>query len=399
MTGAIPTPSSPAIEAKLDPSLAEYRADYPILAETTYMNSNSMGAMPGAARQAIGAYFDAWQQQGVEAWGPWQEFIDETADTVARLMGGVPGRTTLNQNVAFFQAQVASALDLSGPKNKVVSEALMFPNVLYVWEGFCRAAGAELCLVPSDDGIDIPTERILDAIDDRTAMVTLSHAVYVSGALLDIEAICRRAHEVGARVMVDVYQTLGTVPFDVQAWGADIVVGGSHKWLCGGPGTCFMYVRPDVAPELAPAITGWMAHRDPFAFAPAPIELSDGPWRFMGGTPSVPAYYVAREAYRNLEAITIPRIRAHNLALSQTVIARADEAGLTVHSPRDDAARTGFVAVDFPGSEAASATLIAEHYKHDWRPGCGLRIGPHFYSTEAEVHRFMDRVVALAGAR
>ena len=382
---------------KLDPDLAKYREDYPILGQTTYMNSNSMGAMPRGARQAMQAYFDTWQQQGVEAWGPWTDFINETADTVAALLGGVPGRTTLNQNVAFFQAQVASALDLRGRKNKVVSEALMFPNVLYVWDGFCRRAGAELHLVGSDDGIDVPTERILDAIDERTAVVTISHAVYVSGALLDVPAIVARAHEVGALVMVDVYQTLGSVPFDVKAWGADIVVGGSHKWLCGGPGTCFMYVRPEVAPDLRPDITGWMAHRDPFEFAPPPMEHSEGPWRYMGGTPSVPAYYVAREAYRNFTEIGIPRIRAHNLALSQIVIDRADAAGLTVHSPREAAHRTGFVAVDFEGSEAASQQLIAEHYKHDWRPGCGLRIGPHFYSTEDEVHRFMDRVVALAG--
>lgn len=385
------------VQPKLDPDLARYREDYPILGQTTYMNSNSMGAMPRGARQAIEAYFDTWQQQGVEAWGPWTDFINETADTVAALFGGVPGRTTLNQNVAFFQAQVASALDLRGRKNKVVSEALMFPNVLYVWDGFCRRAKAELHLVGSDDGIDVPTERILDAIDDRTAMVTISHAVYVSGALLDVPAIVARAHEVGALVMVDVYQTLGSVPFDVKAWGADIVVGGSHKWLCGGPGTCFMYVRPEVAPDLRPDITGWMAHRDPFEFAPPPMEHAEGPWRYMGGTPSVPAYYVAREAYRNLTEIGIRRIRAHNLALAQIVIERADAAGLTVHSPREAAHRTGFVAVDFEGSEAASQQLIAEHYKHDWRPGCGLRIGPHFYSTEDEVHRFMDRVVVLAG--
>jgi len=361
------------------------------------MNSNSMGAMPRRAREAMGEYFDTWQREGVEAWGPWTDFINDTADTVARLFGGVPGATTLNQNVAFFQAQVASALDLSGPKNKIVSESLMFPNVLYVWDAFCRKAGAPLHLVPSDDGIDIPTERILDAIDETTALVTISHAVYVSGALLDVKAICRRAHEVGARVMVDVYQTHGAVPFDVKEWEADIVVGGSHKWLCGGPGTCFMYVRPEMGAALEPSITGWMAHRDPFAFEPAPIALADGPWRYMGGTPSVPAYYVAREAYRNLEAATIPKIRAHNLALSEMIISRAQDAGLTVHSPLAAEQRTGFVAVDFPNSEAASKTLIEEQFKHDWRPGCGLRIGPHFYSTEAEVHRFMDRVVALAG--
>lgn len=385
------------VQPKLDPTLSQYRKDYPILAETTYLNSNSMGAMPKRARVAIGAYFDLWQQQGVEAWAPWTQFINETADTIARLLGGLPGRTTLNQNVAFFQAQVASALPLSAGRDKVVSEALMFPNVLYVWESFCRRHGAELCLVPSEDGMNVPTERILEAIDERTAIVTLSHAVYVSGALLDIEAICRRAHEVGALVMVDVYQTLGSVPIDVQAWGADIVVGGSHKWLCGGPGTCFMYVRPEIAPMLQPAITGWMAHRDPFAFEPAPIDLCAGAWRFMGGTPSIPAYYVAAEAYRNIEEIGIHRIRAHNLALSQMIIDRALASGLQVHSPLDGADRTGFVAVQFPDSKAASQQLIAEHYKHDWRPGCGLRLGPHFYSTEQEVHRFMDRMIALAG--
>ena len=381
----------------LHPELARYREHYPILAHTTYMNSNSMGAMPGTARAAIDAYFDTWQQQGVEAWGPWHTFVDETADAAAQLMGGPPGHTTLNQNVAFFQAQVASALALDGAKRKVVSEALMFPNVLYVWDEFCRRSGGTLHLVPSDDGIDVPTARILEAIDTSTAIVTLSHAVYVSGALLDVRAICQRAHEVGALVMVDVYQTLGTVPIDVQQWGADIVVGGSHKWLCGGPGTAFMYVRPEVAADLRPRITGWMAHREPFAFAAPPIELADGPWRYMGGTPSIPAYYVAREAYRNLQAITIPKIREHNLALCEIVIARAQAAGLTVHSPLSAEARTGFVAVDFPGSEAASRTLIAEHFKHDWRPRCGLRIGPHFYNTEDEVHRFMDRVAQLAG--
>jgi kynureninase len=237
---------------------------------------------------------------------------------------------------------------------------------------------------------------MLEAIDERTAIVTLSHAVYVSGALQDVAAITRRAHEVGALVMVDVYQTAGTVPIDVEQWGADIIVGGSHKWLCGGPGTCFMWVRPGVRERLRPRITGWMAHEEPFAFAPAPIAYAQGPWHFMSGTPSVPAYYVARHGMAQLLAIGVERIRAHNLALAQIVIDRAQEAGLIVNSPLQPQARTGFVAVDFPGSKTASERLIAERYKHDWRPNCGLRIGPHFYNTEAEVQRMMDRVVELA---
>jgi kynureninase len=381
--------------ALLPPHLS-HREDYPILASSVYMNSNSMGAMPRAAREGLGEYLDAWERDGVEAWERWPGVIDETADGIARFFGGAPGHTALNQNVAFFQASIASTLDFSGARSKVVTEALMFPNVIYVWERFA-SLGARLHLVPSDDGMNVPTERILDAIDEETAIVSISHAVYVSGALLDVTAICRRAHEVGARVIVDVYQTLGVVPFDVNEWDADFVVGGSHKWLCGGPGTAFLYASPAVLPTLHPRTTGWFAHAAPFAFEPAPIRYAEGAWRLMGGTPSVPAYYVARAAQQNLHAVGIPAIRAHNLALSRIVIERAQAAGLTVHSPLEDDARTGFVAVDFPGSREVSRRLVEERYKHDWRPGCGLRIGPHFYNTDAEVHRFMDRVVELAG--
>ncbi|MCH9684890.1 MAG: aminotransferase class V-fold PLP-dependent enzyme [Deltaproteobacteria bacterium] len=382
----------------INPKLATYREQYPILADSVYMNSNSMGAMSRSAREATTAYLDTWQDEGVEAWNRWLDVVADTADSVAKLMGGKPGHTGLNQNVAYFQAAVASSIDWSGPRNKVVTESLMFPNVIYVWERF-RSLGADLCLVPSDDGMNVPTERILDAIDEQTAVVSISHAIYVSGALLDVEAICRRAHEVGAKVIVDVYQTLGTVPFDVQQWNADFVVGGSHKWLCGGPGTAFLYVHPETLPTFEPRTTGWMAHAEPFAFEPAPIRYGTDARRLLGGTPSIPAYYIAQAAYRPLHEIGIENIRSHNLALSRIVVDRAQQAGLTVHSPLEEHRRTGFVAVDFPGSEAVSKQLIEERYKHDWRPGCGLRIGPHFYNTEDEVQRFMDRLIALAPGR
>jgi kynureninase len=385
-----------SIRPALDPTLQRYRDDYPILATSVYMNSNSMGAMCRGAREAAAAYLDAWETEGVEAWHGWTDVVNDTADTAARFFGGAPGHTTMGQNVATFQAAIASAIDFSGPRKKVVIESLMFPNVIYVWERF-RQLGAELHLVPSDDGMTVPHERMLEAIDERTAIVSFSHAIYVSGALLDVQGICARAREVGALSMVDVYQTAGAVPIDVQAWGADLLVGGSHKWLCGGPGAAFMYVRPGLETRLAPRTVGWMAHADPFAFEPAPIRLADGPWRFMSGTPSVAAYYVARQAYQNLLEIGVPRIRAHNLALCRILIERAQAAGLTVHSPLDDDARTGWVAIDFPGSQAASKQLIEERFKHDWRPGCGLRLGPHFYNTEDEAHRTMDRVIELAG--
>lgn len=382
-------------QPKIDPALARYREDYPILATSTYMNSNSMGAMPRSAREALTRYADLWEAQGVEAWHPWTEFVTEVGDTVAKFFGGSPGYTTLNQNVAFFQASIASCFDWSKPRNKVVIESLMFPNVIYVWDRY-RDLGANLHLVPSDDGMTVPTERMLEAIDETTAIVSISHAIYVSGALHDIKAICERAHEVGALVMLDVYQTAGVLPFDVMELGVDLVVGGSHKWLCGGPGTAFLWTRPGLEDQLKPRLTGWMGHADPFAFEAAPIRYAKGPWHFMGGTPSIPAYYVAHAAYQNLLEVGIERIRAHNLGLSQIIIDRALAAGLQVHSPLQAEHRTGFVAVEFGNSEQVSAQLIEERYKHDWRPGCGLRLGPHFYNTEEEVHRMMDRIVALA---
>jgi len=381
-------------EPRIDPTLSSYREEYPILASSTYMNSNSMGAMHRGSADALREFTELWAREGVEAWDHWPKLIDETADMVARFFNGGTGNTTLGENVATFQARIASALDYA-QRPKVVIEELMFPNVVYVWERFARL-GVELELVPSDDGMSITTERMLEAIDERTSLVSISHAVYVSGALFDVAAICERAHEVGALVMLDVYQTAGVLPIDVEALGVDILVGGSHKWLCSGPGTCFLWVRPELRERLSPMTVGWMAHADPFAMKPAPIELADNPWRFVSGTPSVPAYYVARNAYRNLLEVGVERIRSHNLALCRIIIDRAQAAGLTIHSPIEDQRRTGFVAVDFEGSEAASKALIEERYKLDWRPGCGLRIGPHFYNTEAEVERTISRVIELA---
>ena len=386
------TPIHPAI----DPALARYREDYPILAHTTYMNSNSMGAMPRSVGPALQRYAEDWARDGVEVWPKWFEILEATADSAARFLGAPAGQTILNQNVAYFQAAVASSLSFPKDRNKVVVEALQFPNVLYVWDRY-RELGADLTLVPSDDGMTVPLDRMLAAIDERTAIVPLSHGIYVSGALQDVKAITRRAHEVGALVMVDVYQTAGCVPIDVLDWDVDIAVGGSHKWLCGGPGTAFMWMKPELRERLQPRITGWMGHDAPFSFEPAPIRFAKGHRHFLAGTPSMPAYYAALAAYENLHAIGLPRIRAHNLALSQILIDRAQQAGLTLHSPVADDQRTGFVAVDFATSEAACHQLIAENFKLDWRPGCGLRLGPHFYNTEDEVHRLMDRIVALAG--
>lgn len=375
--------------------LEQYRSLFPILERTTYLNSNSMGAMPAAAEGALREYASQWAAEGGEAWNRWLPMVGEVADLAGRFFGAGPGEVILNQNVSFFQACIASCLDFTPRRNKVVLASLDFPTVLYVWQGFTKY-GARIEMIASDDGIDIPTQRILDAIDEHTAIVPISHSYYVSSALVDIAAIVEKAHRIGALVAVDAYQTLGVLPIDVKQWDIDFLVGGSHKWLCGGPGTCFMYVRPELRRRLEPRTTGWFAHAEPFRFEPPPIRYADGVWRYMGGTPSMPAYFVAREAYRILLDVGIERIAARNRMLTQRAIDGALKAGLLVHTPLEIGRRAGFVAIDFPGADRAVNTLIDEGYKLDYRPNCGLRIGPHFYNTTEEIDRFLARATELA---
>jgi len=376
--------------------LSDYRRLFPILDRTNYLNSNSMGAMPAAVGDALQEYAREWATDGVDAWDHWMPMMSEVADLAGRFFNAEPGSVMLNQNVSYFEASIASCMDFTPKRNKVVLAGLEFPTVLYVWERF-RKYGAELEIVGSDDGIDIPLERILDAIDERTVIVPISHSYYVSSALVDIAAIVRKAHSVGAMVMADIYQTAGVMPIDVQAWDVDFAVGGSHKWLCGGPGTCFLYVQPKIRERFEPRVTGWFGHAAPFAFEPPPIRYGEGAWRFMGGTPAIPAYFGARAAYRILLEVGVERIREQNRLLTGRLIAAATDAGLNVHTPVEPARRAGFVAVDFPGADRALKTLVSERYKLDYRPNCGLRIGPHFYNTPEEIDRFVTRARQLAG--
>lgn len=376
--------------------LTDYRRLFPILERTTYLNSNSMGAMPAAAEAALCEYARQWATEGVEAWEQWLPMMNEVADRVGRFFNAEPGTVMLNQNVSYFEACVASCMEFTPKRNRVVLAGLEFPTVLYVWERF-RKYGAELTVVPSDDGLDIPTQRILDAIDERTVIVPISHSYYISSALVDLAAICRKAHSVGAFVLADLYQTAGVMPIDVREWNVDFAVGGSHKWLCGGPGTCYLYVRPDLHARFEPRVTGWFGHAAPFAFEPPPIRYADGAWRFMGGTPAIPAYFTANAAYKILEEVGIERIWAHNRMLTTRLIESAMAAGLSVHTPIEPQRRAGFVAIDFPGADQALRTLVAEGYKLDYRPNCGLRVGPHFYNTTDEIDRFVARVQKLAG--
>ena len=252
------------------PPLAAWRAEFPILGNTTYLISNSLGAMPRGAADALGRYTKAWAERGVRAWEEgWWEMPVAVGDRVAGLIGAPKGSVTMHQNVTLAEAVVLSCFEPGARRDKVVFEDGNFHSVQYLY-----AAQPGLVVTP------VPVERLVDAIDERTLLVPVSHVLYKNAYVQDVPAIVEKAHRVGARVVLDVYHAAGVLPLDVTALGVDFAVGGCLKWLCGGPGNAFLYVRPDLA-HLAPRLTGWMGHAAPFAFEPPPIRRAEGPFRFL----------------------------------------------------------------------------------------------------------------------
>jgi kynureninase len=371
-----------------------HRDQFPILENATYLVSHSMGAAPLGAKTALAAYWDDWAADGPEAWDRWLPTIGTIADGIGRLIGAAPGSVFLGSNVSIFQATLATSLDFSGERNEVVYEALQFPSLTYVWREWERF-GAKVRIVPSDDGRTIPTERIIAAITERTAIATLSHAYYVSGAVADIRAIQAHCRSVGALLCVDAYQTTGVYPYDVTEWDLDIVTGGSHKWLLGGSGCGWLYVKPSLMERLRPAVTGWMAHAAPFAFEDAPMRYAPTMYRFGTGTPTIPGYLVAKPGHELIASVGIPRIREHNVRLTTKIAGMAHERKLHVNTPLEPSARTGWIGIDFDGADRVCKAMIAERIFLDYRPGCGLRVSAHFYTADEEIDRFfaaLDRL-------
>ena len=373
---------------------ALHRDQFPILATATYLVSHSMGAAPLEAKAALEAYWNEWAADGPEAWERWLPRIGEIADGIGALIGAQPGSVFLGPNVSVLQAALATCFDFTQARNEVVYEALQFPSLTYVWRAWERY-GARAHIVSSDDGRTIPTERIIAAITEKTAIAVLSHAYYVSGAIADVRAIQAHCRNVGAILCVDAYQTTGVYPYDVQAWDLDIVTGGSHKWLCGGPGCGWIYARPALREQLRPAVTGWMAHAQPFNFEDAPIRYADSMYRFGHGTPTIPGYVVARSGHRMIADIGVARIREHNVRLTTTIAQMALERGLRVNTPLEPAQRTGWIGIDFDDAARVCRELIARRVFLDYRPGCGLRVSPHFYTSDDEIANFFRELDAL----
>jgi kynureninase len=380
-----------------DPLATRWRPEFPIVDTCTYLVSHSLGAMPRSAVDSVQAFAESWMTRGVRAWSEgWWEMGRTVGDMLAPIVGAPPGAISMHQNASVAQAIIGSCFRYDGRRRKIVMSSLEFPTNIYVFEGF-RRYGAEIVVVESGDAIRQGVEQLLDAIDDATLLVPLSLVLFRSSYIQDAKAVIEKAHRVGARVILDIYQAAGVIPIDLAALGADFAVGGSVKWLCGGPGAGYLYVRPDLAPTLEPAFVGWAAHADPFAFEAAAIRYADAPERFQSGTPNVPALYAARAGYQIVAAIGVAAIREKSLRLTRRLIERAAAAGYRINTPLADAERAGAVIVDVPDGYAVTQELIRRQVIVDYRPGAGIRLSPHFYNTDADVDHAMDVLGDIVG--
>ena len=363
--------------------LVDYRSEFPILEHTTYLINHSLAAMPAKAEERLAEYARMWKERGIRSWGEgWWTMPMTVGDQVGRIIGAGPGTTVMHQNVAVAEAVVLSSFFPIEPgRNRVVYERGNFPSVRYLYQA---QPGLEVVVCEDDGGI-------VDAIDERTLLVPISHVLFKTGEIQEIEPIVRRAHEVGAHVILDCYQSAGIVPFDVTALNVDFAVGGSVKWLCGGPGNGWLYVRPDLAELLQPTFTGWQAHERPFGFEEE-MEYAPGAARFLTGTPNVPAHYAATAGYDLIEEVGVERIRENSLRQTQLLIDLADAAGFEIRSPRSPERRGGTVTIHVPEFPAVHRELTEREILCDFRPDAGIRLGPHYYNTDDELRFTVSQI-------
>ncbi|MBV9482040.1 MAG: aminotransferase class V-fold PLP-dependent enzyme [Acidobacteria bacterium] len=379
--------------------LVSYRSEFPILERTTYLISNSLGAMPRGVYEALAGYAATWATRGVRAWEErWWMLAAEVGDQIGALMNAPRGSVSTHQNVTTCQAVVASCFDFSGKRNRIVYSDMNFPSVMYFWEAQ-QKRGAKVHMVASEDGITVATERLLAAIDERTLLVPISHVLFRSAYINDARAIIEKAQRLGAMVVLDTFQSLGTIPVDVQDLNVDFVCGGVLKWLCGGPGVAYLYVRPDLGKRLEPTFTGWTAHQDPFAFEVGPIRYTDTPYRFMNGTPHVPSLEACRPGLEIIAKVGVGSIREKSRRQTAKLIRLADRHGWRVNTPRNPEQRGGTVSIAMPDSQKVCRALLRRDILVDWRPNAGLRISPHFYNTDEELEIAVEAVEEILRER
>lgn len=374
-----------------DDEVAAWRERFPTTQRCTYLINNSLGAMPATVPQSLSEFARLWEHKGVEAWhSDWLPEVRAVAGLLGQLMGAPEGSVVVHQNVATLTSMVLSAVPFTAERNRIVLADMDWPSHHYLATGADRA-GAETTVVPTD-WLSIDADEFCAAIDERTAIVIVSHVVFRTSAIVDVQRIAAKAHEAGALCLVDGYHAMGHMPVDVASIGCDFYTGGSVKWLCGGPGVGYLYVRRELAPLVQPAEVGWLGHAQPFDFDPQ-WEPAAGAMGWLGGTPGMPSLYSAREGYRSVLEVTPARIRATSRRLTATLIEGALERDIEVRTPLDPDRRAGGVTL-FLGDETeeVSRRLIASGIIVDFRPRSGIRVGAHFFNTVEECQALLEQL-------
>src|SRR5215813_11802815 len=382
---------------KPEPKIDRRREEFPTLASGIHLLSHSLGPVPRSARESMIDYYNAWEHHTSEGgWASsWGGVSSLAGDRIARLLGGEAGSVQIQPNASIALSTVTSCFDFTTSKrNKIVTSALDFPSMQYIWDAQQRS-GAHIEVVPSSDGITVPTDRIVKAIDDTTCIVALSHVSFRSSYRVEVEPIVERAHKYGALVLLDVYQSAGAMELKAREWQVDFLIGGTIKWLCGGPACGYLYVRPDLQLNLEPKLTGWVAHRAPFDFSRPPMRYDKSVRRFAQGTPSIPALYSVLPGLAIIEEVGVNTIRQESERRTGLMIDFALERGWKINSPRDVNQRGGSVMIYVEDGPGMVKRLNAQKVFVDCRPGVGLRMSPHFFNTDEEVQEGMEILAGL----
>ncbi len=376
--------------------LLKWREEFPILAKCNYLISNSLGAMPRGVYDSLAHFADVWAEHGVSAWGlEWFDLNGRVGDKIAPLMGAPVGSVLVHQNASIANSVLFGGMDFSETRrNKVIITDMDFPSDIYVLKRWLPAH-MEIHTIKTHDGIGIDADELLAAIDERTRLVSVSHVLFRSAFIMPAAAIVHRAHQVGAQVVFNGYHSVGIIPVDVTALNVDFYIGGVLKWMCGGPGGVFMYVRPDLLTSLDPKVTGWFAHKRPFAFEVETFELREDAYRLMTGTPGIASLHSIQPGIDIITQVGVDRIRENSMRQTALLIALADQHGFEVVSPRDPGQRAGTVTLNPPESYAVSRELLARGIKIDYRANAGIRIAPHFYNTDEEVRQAVETIAHI----
>ncbi|TAN32252.1 aminotransferase class V-fold PLP-dependent enzyme [bacterium] len=382
------------------PDWKALRSEFPLLDRYIYFNACSLGPLPRAGQAALARYAQDWDAKGTPVWfSDWLPLLSRFRERIAELLHAPSGSTAIAPSVSVALTTLASGLPLPAGRDKVLIGELDFPTIGHQWLSRRQApgpapapAGFRVEFVPSKDGMTIPPEAFAERIDERTALVATTHLFYTTGYLQDVRAIADMAHAKGAMCLIDGYQTCGCVPIDVARLDCDAFVGGCLKWLSGGPGNAFLYVRPELIARIRPQGTGWFATRDPFSFTLQELVFADDARRLETGTWAMPSHYAALAALELVLEVGVAAIQERLRELTTRILERCDEAGVRTFTPRERERRCGIVALECEHPEEVEARLHADGVIVDSRPG-RIRLSPHWCVTEEELERGMDLVL------